>query len=103
MPRVLIAAGTDGGEGESLLTELELIVVEGGVTPVQAIQMATGNAAKVLRKDNELGAIRQGLIADLLVVRGAPDQQIGDLRQIEHVLKDGKIIDRASLTRQWAY
>lgn len=100
---VLIAAGTDGGEGESLLTELELIVVEGGVTPVQAIQMATGNAAKVLRKDSELGAIRQGLIADLLVVRGAPDQQIGDLRQIEHVLKDGKIIDRASLTRQWAY
>jgi len=100
---VLIAAGTDGGEGESLLTELELIVSEGGVTPLQAIQMATGNAAKVLEKEKEFGSIQPGLIADLVLVRGEPDQTISDIRNVQYVFKDGKIIDRASLTRQWGY
>tara|TARA_B110001454_G_C12722802_1_gene435524 strand:- start:7773 stop:9299 length:1527 start_codon:yes stop_codon:yes gene_type:complete len=100
---VLLAAGTDGGEGESLLSELELIVSEGGVTPLQAIQMATGNAAKVLKKEKEFGSIQPGLIADLVLVRGEPDKTISDIRNIQYVYKDGKIIDRASLTRQWAY
>jgi len=100
---VLIAAGTDGGEGESLLAELELIVSEGGATPLQAIQMATGNAAKVLEKDKEFGSIQPGLIADLVLVQGEPDKRIGDIRNIHSVFKDGKIIDRASLTHQWGY
>lgn len=100
---VLIAAGTDGGEGESLLSELELIVSEGGATPLQAIQMATGNAARVLKKEAQFGSIQPGLIADLVLVRGNPDRKISDIRNIQYVFKDGKIIDRASLTRQWGY
>lgn len=100
---VLVAAGTDGGQGESLLTELELIVSEGGATPLQAIQMATGNAARVLKREDQFGSIRQGLIADLVLVAGEPDKRIGDIRNIRHVFKDGKLVDRPSLTRQWAF
>lgn len=100
---VLVAAGTDGGEGESTLTELELIVADGGVTPLQAIQMATYNGAKVLRKEKEFGSIQPGLIADLLLVRGDPSTNIRDIRNIQYVFKDGKIVDRPSLARQWAY
>jgi imidazolonepropionase-like amidohydrolase len=100
---VLVAAGTDAGEGESLLTELELIVADGGVTPVQAIEMATYNGARVLRKEKEFGSIQPNLIADLVLVKGDPSKNIRDVRNIEYVFKDGKIIDRASLARQWAY
>ncbi|MDR3513859.1 MAG: amidohydrolase family protein [Caulobacteraceae bacterium] len=100
---VLVAAGTDAGEGESLLTELELIVADGGVTPVQAIEMATYNGARVLKKEKEFGSIQPNLIADLVLVKGDPSRNIRDVRNIEYVFKDGKIIDRASLTRQWAY
>jgi imidazolonepropionase-like amidohydrolase len=100
---VLIAAGTDGGQGESLLSELELIVSEAGVTPIQAIQMATGNAARVLRKEAEFGSIQPGLIADLVLVRGTPDTNVSDLRNVVHVFKAGRMIDRPSLTRQWGY
>ncbi len=100
---VLIGAGTDGGQGESMLTELELIVADAKIAPVEAIQIATSNGAKILGKEKEFGSITEGLMADLLIVEGKPHKNIRDLRNIKFVLKNGKIIDRSSLTRQWAY
>lgn len=100
---VLVAAGTDGGQGESLLTELELIVADAGISPLTAIQLATWNAARVLKQDKDLGSVEQGKIADLLLVEGDPSKDIRALRNIRLVVKNGKIIDRASLTRQWSY
>lgn len=100
---VLVAAGTDGGQGESLLTELELAVTDAGITPVTAIQLATWNAARVLRQDKDLGSVEAGKIADLVLVEGDPSKDIRALRKIRSVMKNGRIIDRASLTRQWSY
>lgn len=100
---VLVAAGTDGGQGESLLTELELAVTDAGILPLTAIQLATWNAARVLKQDKDLGSVEQGKIADLVLVEGDPSKDIRALRNIRSVIKNGKIVDRASLTRQWSY
>lgn len=100
---VLVGAGTDGGQGESLLVELELLVADAGVTPLEAIRIGTHNGARILRKEKEFGSIQEGLLADLLIVKGDPSRDIRDLRNTAYVFKEGKIIDRQSLTRQWAY
>lgn len=99
---VLVAAGTDAPypglfQGEGLHRELELMV-EAGLTPLQAIQAATGNAARLLDGDAaEWGAIAPGKRADLLLVRGAPHARIGDSRNVETVVQAGQIVDRAAL------
>lgn len=100
---VLVGAGTDGGQGESMLVELELMVADAGLSPVEAIRIATYNGARILGQETEFGSIQEGLVADLLMVRGDPSKNIRDLRNTAHVFKEGKIIDRQSLTRQWAY
>jgi imidazolonepropionase-like amidohydrolase len=46
-------------------------------------------AAKVLRLDDRLGAIKSGLLADILCVEGDPSQDIGALRKVKLVMKDG--------------
>ncbi len=98
---VLIAAGTDAPfpgnfQGESLHRELELMV-EAGLTPIQAIQAATYNAARILKADTEWGSLQAGMHANLVIVGGEPDKSIGDTRKVETVILEGKIIDRASL------
>lgn len=100
---VLVGAGTDGGQGESMLVELELLVADAGLSPVEAIRIGTYNGARILRQEKEFGSIQEGLLADLLIVKGDPARNIRDLRNTAYVFKEGKIIDRQSLTRQWAY
>src|SRR5690606_26180822 len=100
---VLVGAGTDGGQGESMLVELELLVADAGLSPVEAIRIGTYNGARILRQEKEFGSIQGGLLAALLIVKGDPARNIRDLRNTAYVFKEGKIIDRQSLTRQWAY
>jgi len=100
---VLVGAGTDGGQGESMLVELELMIEDAGVTPLEAIKIATQNGAKILGVEDQLGTVEEGKIADLVIVEGDPAKDIQAMRNIRYVLKDGKIIDRTSLTRQWGY
>jgi imidazolonepropionase-like amidohydrolase len=68
--------------------EVELLV-ECGLTPMQAIQAATINSAKLCGTDHEVGTLEPGKLADLLVVEGRPDEQIRDLREIRLVMKGG--------------
>jgi imidazolonepropionase-like amidohydrolase len=100
---VLVATGTDGGQGESLLSELEFLVEDTGLPPLTVLQMATSNAAKVLELDDRLGMVREGHLADLVLVDGRPDENIHDIRNIREVMKNGKLINRESLTHQWSY
>jgi imidazolonepropionase-like amidohydrolase len=98
---VILAAGTDAPypgvfQGESLHHELELMV-RAGLTPLQAIQSATYNAAQIMKADKEWGSLQAGLRATLILVSGQPDQNISDTRKIELVIQDGKILDRQSL------
>ena len=58
------------------------IMVEHGMTPMQAIKSATSIAARHMGLDDEVGALQEGLAADIIAVRGNP---ILDLTQLRHV------------------
>ena len=68
--------------------ELEL-EVRAGIAPARALQNATLVAARVLKQDAELGSIRVGKRADLLLVEGDPTTQISDVRRGRLVVKGG--------------
>lgn len=98
---VLVVAGTDAPypgvfQGEGIHRELELLV-EAGLTPLQAITVATRNAARLMDASDEWGAIAPGLAADLLVVRGNPAEDIGATRDIVAVIQHGVVLDRSQL------
>jgi imidazolonepropionase-like amidohydrolase len=90
----LLAAGVDPtGNGGALpgfgdQRNLELLV-EAGFTPVQAIQIMTLNGARALGVDRDLGAVQVGKIADLVVLQGNPAANVGDIRNVRYVFKDG--------------
>lgn len=65
-------------------------MVKYGITPVQAIQTATANPAKVLGKEEELGMIKEGLIADIVVVDGNLSQDINCIFNTNTVFLGGK-------------
>jgi cytosine/adenosine deaminase-related metal-dependent hydrolase len=72
----LVGAGDDAGfiyqmYGFGLIRELELHQ-EAGFNTIKVIQHATGNNARILGKENEIGRVRQGFKADLIVVNGNP-------------------------------
>jgi imidazolonepropionase-like amidohydrolase len=93
---VPILVGTDALAGLMLHRELEL-EVQAGISPVRALQNATLVAARVLRQDSELGSIRVGKRADLLLVEGDPTTQISDVRRGRLVFKAGVVYDPAQL------
>jgi len=87
------AAGTDSGTpgvviGKGLHKELELMV-EAGISPMEAIMAGTRNAAGNLGKESELGTIENGKLADIIIVSGDPAERIIDTRNIQLVIKDG--------------
>ena len=90
----LLLVGTDptgyGGvvAGYSNSRAIELLVEE-GLSPVEAIKVATLNGAKYIGKDKEIGTIATGKIADLVVVEGDPSENIKDIEKVETVFKNG--------------
>ena len=92
---VRIVAGTDaGGHGHPANAgELECLV-KAGMTPMQAVQAATGWAAECLGRADALGTVEPGKLADLVAVQGDPLADISMLRdpaRIALVIKDGRI------------
>lgn len=95
---VPIAAGTDLSmpwviPGEGLHRELELLV-KAGLTPLDAIAAATGNAGRGLGAEHRVGTIAVGQRADLVVVNGNPAVDIRETRSIVRVFQGGKEIAR---------
>jgi imidazolonepropionase-like amidohydrolase len=91
---VRVVAGTDaGGHGHPPNAAELPHLVAAGLTPMQAIQAATGWAAECLGLEREIGTIEKGKRADLVVVDGDPLADIRvlqDARRIRHVFKDGE-------------
>jgi len=97
---VLLTAGTDAPypgdmQGEGLHHELELLV-EAGFTPLEAISIATQNAARFIGA-SDWGTIQAGKLATLIVVDGRPDRDISQTRKVVGVYVKGRKIDRDSL------
>jgi len=94
---VPIVAGTDGGvPGHTLHRELELYV-EAGMTPLEALAMAV--PARVMGVDQLKGQIAAGMIADLVLVDGRPDENISALRSVQAVVSNGHVLDPKALWR----
>jgi hypothetical protein len=78
--------------GYGVHVELEMLV-QAGLTPVQAIQTASINVAQAWGKDKDYGSVEKGKTADLVIVRGDPQQNISDTQNVEMVFIDGKVMD----------
>lgn len=95
---VKIATGTDAGFNAILhgtnASELEYLV-RNGMTPMQAIVAGASSSATLLRKQDELGTIEPGKLADIIVVDGNPLEDITilqDKAKISVVMKEGSIL-----------
>jgi len=101
-----IIAGTDypnpwAFPGFSMHDELE-IYVQAGMTPLQALQTATLNPAKVM-KNNRIGSIHEGKVASLVLLNSNPLEDINAIREIETVVLRGKVFDRSALDEMLAH
>jgi imidazolonepropionase-like amidohydrolase len=74
-----------------------IALVRAGFTPSQVIRFATSDAAEFLGIADRVGTIAVGKQADLLVVKGAPDQSIEDIRNVAYVFKSGFAYDPVKL------
>ena len=103
---VLLACGTDSPAyptlwaGEAMHREMELFAMA-GVPPLDIIKACTFNAAKILEDDDQYGSLREGLVADILIVSGDPATNISDTRNVEHVIVRGGLLDREKLLTSW--
>jgi len=89
---VKIAFGTDAGVFPHGMNGIEFrLLVELGMTPMQAIQSATITAAELLGHSNELGSLQPGKYADLVAVTADPLRDISVLERVQFVMKGGVV------------
>jgi cytosine/adenosine deaminase-related metal-dependent hydrolase len=93
---ITIVAGTDGLPGFTLHRELELYA-QAGIRPADVLRIATLGAARVAKRDQELGSIAPGKLADMVLVNGDPAKSISDIRRPTLVIKDGAFYEPAAL------
>jgi imidazolonepropionase-like amidohydrolase len=99
---ILVMLGTDSGadpvraQGFSEHRELELMVLS-GLTPLQAIQAGTQNAARGLKIDGQYGTLEPGRKADFIILSSNPANDIRNTRKILAVWKDGVEINKGPL------
>lgn len=90
---VPIAFGTDSGVSPHGMNAKEFeLMVEAGMSPAEALQAATWNAAQVLNKADQLGSLEVGKLADMVVVSGDPSREISSIHAIKYVIKEGVVV-----------
>ena len=102
---VTIAAGTDAGNigtihGPALFREFQLMK-EAGLTPMQILQCATANAAKLFGGNTgaQIGKIEKGYFADLVILNSNPLDDIAHASDIDAVIKNGAVYPADSILR----
>lgn len=94
---VAIAFGTDSGVSAHGDNGQEFaLMVEAGMSEMDAILSATLNTAKLLKIDDMLGTVQAGMLADLVAVKGDPIENIKLLENVSFVMKDGKVYKHIS-------
>lgn len=93
---IRIVPGTDTLAGFGLHRELELYR-EAGIPNGDILQIATLRSARLMKRDNELGSIEPGKLADLVLVEGDPSRDISAVRKTKLVVKDGLLFDPAKI------
>ncbi|KAA0993705.1 amidohydrolase family protein [Dyadobacter aurulentus] len=99
---ITIALGTDSGafpvRAQGFTEHLEMeMMVESGLSPLQAITASTKNAAKALLIDKENGTLENGKLADMIILSADPTKDIENTRKIESVWKEGNIVSKGPL------
>ena len=99
---VRILAGSDAGSvlvypGFALHEELQLLVEDAGLTPLDALRSATISPARFARLDDRLGALAAGQIADVVLLDADPLADIRNTRRIHAVVQGGRLFTRADL------
>ena len=79
--------------GVNSLFEIEFMV-DAGMSPAAALRAATYNAARHIGRDEEIGSLAVGKVADLLIIQGNPLSDITRLRYIDTVIQAGEIVRR---------
>ena len=98
-----VVAGSDSpnqllAPGASLLEELGLLV-RAGLTPSQALLAATRDAARLLHADS-IGVLKREAVADFVILSASPLDDIRNVKQIEHVISQGRRHQPVEL-RKW--
>ncbi len=89
---VNIAYGTDSGiSRHGTNAEEAVLMVEAGMSAMQVIVSATVNAADLIDMSDSLGTIETGKIADIIAVDASPLDDIGELLDVDFVMKGGKV------------
>jgi imidazolonepropionase-like amidohydrolase len=83
-------AGTPLNEHHDFAREIELMVQEGGISPLEAIQAATQLGAMLLGCEDRIGTVEKGKLADLVILSEDPLADIKNLRTVEMVFINGK-------------
>lgn len=74
-----------------------MFLVDGGLTPLEALQAATLNPAIMLRATDSLGTVAPGKLADLVLLNADPLRDIRNAWTIQAVVANGQYFDRAAL------
>jgi imidazolonepropionase-like amidohydrolase len=93
---IRIVAGTDSLAGFTLHRELELYV-QAGIPAPKVLQLDTLGAARIMKRDQELGSIAPGKLADMILIDGDPCAHISDIRRVVTTVKDGAVYQNAGL------
>jgi imidazolonepropionase-like amidohydrolase len=93
-----IVAGTDALAGFSLHREL-VLYEKAGIPAPKVMQLATLGAARVMKRDAEVGSIAVGKFADVILVDGDPAKSVGDIYKVKTVVKDGVVYQVADLDK----
>src|SRR4029077_16434990 len=94
---VKMLAGTDSSFFGSAVHDELAEFVKAGLTPMQALQTATKNAAEYFGKLDSMGTVEKGKLADLVLLDANPLEAIGNVRKISSVVVNGRLLDRKAL------